>query len=97
MDQEDLPIAVPMPMEAVLLDMDEDEEEDIAEARLLQPRNFLEDAATSFLYGMIEDQGSTCWSQERGCNRIVERINNFNEDVYYKDHRTGRTCLHEAW
>jgi ankyrin repeat protein len=74
----------------------EDPDDDVIAAHLLQYRNALQ--GTSFLYGMVQDQDTTCSAilGGMGCTAIVERVQQFPDDSSYTDVRTGRTPLHEA-
>lgn len=95
--EENLPVAMPLAMEG---DLDAEDADNFVNAMLLN-RRVQPQQGTSFLYGMIRDQDTACGSilgwgdRDRTCRRIVDRINEQPDDVYYHENH-GRTPLHEA-
>ncbi|CAB9497995.1 ankyrin 3, node of Ranvier (ankyrin G) [Seminavis robusta] len=87
-DDEDLPVAMPLEDNG-----NDDEGGGIVAARLLHHR--VVQQGTSYLHGLVQDPETTCLVG-RGCQPILDRINEYPDDVHYTEPRTGRSVLHEA-
>ena len=93
-EDDQLPVAIALDDQDPVDDMDENL---MAAVQVIQDEQ--QRASTSFLFGMLQDN-ITCTSVlgwgEQACNHIVKRCNEFPDDVFFRDPRTGRSPLHEA-